>query len=76
MRIIYTSKGMRKIWDARYTLGARYLSKNTVVYIGFKGFSLVKLLLYNGQFNENSISDFGWLHISFIITSFVIFHYI
>jgi hypothetical protein len=37
MRIIYTSKGMSKIWGARYklgaryTLGARYLSKNTVI---------------------------------------------
>jgi hypothetical protein len=31
MRVIYTSKGMSKIWGARYTLGARYLSKNTVI---------------------------------------------
>jgi hypothetical protein len=31
MRGIYTSKGMsKKVWDARYTLGARYLIKNTV----------------------------------------------
>ena len=31
MRVIYTSKGMsKKFWGARYTLGARYLSKNTV----------------------------------------------
>ena len=32
MRVIYTSKGMsKKVWGARYTLGARYLSKNTVI---------------------------------------------
>jgi hypothetical protein len=32
MRVIYTSKGMsKKFWGARYTLGARYLSKNTVL---------------------------------------------
>ena len=32
MRVIYTSKGMsKKFWGARYTLGALYLSKNTVV---------------------------------------------
>jgi hypothetical protein len=31
MRVIYTSKGMSKILVARYTLGARYLSKNTLV---------------------------------------------
>jgi hypothetical protein len=31
MRVIYTSKGMsKKFGGARYTLGARYLSKNTV----------------------------------------------
>jgi hypothetical protein len=30
MRVIYTSKGMSKIWGARYTLGARYISKNAV----------------------------------------------
>jgi len=32
MRVIYASKGKsKKFWDARYTLGARYLSKNTVI---------------------------------------------
>jgi len=32
MRIIYTSKrNVEKVWGARYTLGARYLSKNTVI---------------------------------------------
>jgi len=32
MRVIYTSKGMsKKFWGARYTLGAPYLSKNTVI---------------------------------------------
>jgi hypothetical protein len=32
VHIIYTSKGMsKKFGGARYTLGARYLSKNTVI---------------------------------------------
>jgi len=32
MRVIYTSKGMsKKFGGPRYTLGARYLSKNTVI---------------------------------------------
>jgi hypothetical protein len=32
VRVIYTSKGMsEKVWGARYILGARYLSKNTVI---------------------------------------------
>jgi hypothetical protein len=30
MRVIYTSKGMSKKFGARYTLGARYISKNTI----------------------------------------------
>jgi hypothetical protein len=31
MRVIYTSKGMqKKLLGARYTLGALYISKNTV----------------------------------------------
>jgi hypothetical protein len=31
MRVIYTQKNVEKVWGARYTLGARYLSKNTVI---------------------------------------------
>ena len=30
-RYIYTKRNVEKVWGARYTLGARYLSKNTVV---------------------------------------------
>jgi hypothetical protein len=34
MRVIYTSKGMsKKFWDARYTLGALFLSENTAIKI-------------------------------------------
>jgi hypothetical protein len=36
MRIIYTSKECRKVWGARYTLGARYLSKK-IRYIAMYG---------------------------------------
>jgi hypothetical protein len=33
MYVIYTSQGMsKKCWGARYTLGARYISKYTVVH--------------------------------------------
>ena len=28
---LYIKKNVEKVWGARYTLGARYLSKNTVV---------------------------------------------
>ena len=29
-RYLYIKRNVKKVWDARYTLGARYLSKNTV----------------------------------------------
>jgi hypothetical protein len=32
MRVIYTTKrNVEKVWGVRYTLGALYLSKNTVI---------------------------------------------
>ena len=30
-RYLYIKRNVEKVWDARYTLGARYLSKNTVI---------------------------------------------
>ena len=30
---LYIKRNVEKVWGARYTLGARYLSKNTVYYI-------------------------------------------
>ena len=30
-RYLYIKRNVEKVWGARYTLGARYLSKNTVV---------------------------------------------
>ena len=29
---LYIKRNVEKVWGARYTLGARYLSKNTVIY--------------------------------------------
>jgi hypothetical protein len=29
-RYVYIKRNIEKVWGARYTLGARYLSKNTV----------------------------------------------
>jgi len=29
-RYLYIKRNVEKVWGARYTLGARYLSKNTV----------------------------------------------
>ena len=34
-RYLYIKRNVEKVWGARYTLGARYLSKNTVLLIGF-----------------------------------------
>jgi len=30
-RYLYIKRNVEKVWDARYTLGARYLSENTVL---------------------------------------------
>ena len=34
-RYLYINRNVEKVWGARYTLGARYLSKNTVVMLHF-----------------------------------------
>ena len=34
-RYLYIKRNVEKVWGARYTLGARYLSKNTVFAILF-----------------------------------------
>ena len=31
-RYLYIKRNAEKVWGARYTLGARYISKNTVLY--------------------------------------------
>jgi len=32
-RYLYSKRNVEKVWGARYTLGARYLSKNTVIHL-------------------------------------------
>jgi len=32
-RYLYIKRNVKKVWGVRYTLGARYLSKNTVIFI-------------------------------------------
>ena len=34
---LYIKRNVEKVWGARYTLGARYLSENTVVLVGATG---------------------------------------
>ena len=34
-RYLYIKRNVEKVWGARYTLGARYLSKNTVYFFNF-----------------------------------------
>jgi hypothetical protein len=36
-RYLYIKRNVEKVWGARYTLGARYLSKNTVINWIYKG---------------------------------------
>ena len=56
MRVIYTlKKNVEKVWGVRYTLGASYLSKNTVLKITAipnlmeKGQRVQPLILYHGH---------------------------
>ena len=57
MRVIYTSKGMsKKFWGARYTLGARYLSKNTVIILSILMFFIRhRYLLHHKPPNCNHV---------------------
>ena len=41
-RYLYIKRNVEKVWGARYTLGARYLSKNTV--ISFASFSTLLVI--------------------------------
>jgi hypothetical protein len=57
-------KGCGKVWGARYTLGARYLPKNTVV-------TYIKLLVFLFNF---SIANFGYYQIRMMVMSFDMEH--
>ena len=37
-RYLYIKRNVEKVWGARYTLGAPYLSKNTVIYLYIRRF--------------------------------------
>ena len=39
VRYLYIKRNVEKGWGARYTLGARYLSKNTVIKIKYEKYS-------------------------------------
>ena len=38
-RYLYIKRNVEKVWGARYTLGVRYLSKNTVFPLSYTSFS-------------------------------------
>ena len=44
-RYLYIKRNVEKVWGARCTLGARYLSKNTVIYFPSRLPSIQKGLL-------------------------------
>ena len=48
-RYLYIKRNVEKVWGARYTLGARCLSKNTVIFTAFHapdGFEARSLALW------------------------------
>ena len=46
-RYLYIKRNVEKVWGARYTLGAHYLSKNTVVCSKPLQLTCKKLLVYH-----------------------------
>ena len=50
---LYIKRNVKKVWGARYTLGARYLSKNTVLEFG-------PIVLQHGvpSYIHNTVSTF------------------
>ena len=40
-RYLYIKRNFENVWGARYTLGARYVSKNTVIRNGDRGGTVV-----------------------------------
>ena len=41
---LYIKRNVEKVWGARYTLGARYLSKNTIVLFVFRIIKMATLV--------------------------------
>ena len=56
-RYLNIKRNVEKVWGARYTLGARYLSKNTVYEVGTLGTSV---LIYQATWRY--ISDYTTVH--------------
>ena len=44
-RYLYIKRNVEKVWGARYTLGARYLSKNTVATYILEGCSVSETII-------------------------------
>ena len=44
-RYLYIKRNVEKVWGARYTLGARYLSKNTVLCYGVASHNFLEMLI-------------------------------
>ena len=55
---IYIKRNVEKVWGARYTLGARYLSKNTVITLYI--FNIHDVLVFVISNNSISISTQYW----------------
>ena len=45
-RYLYIKRNVEKVWGARYTLGARYVSKNTVIRYSYVFLSLDSKLIF------------------------------
>ena len=61
-RYLYIKRNVEKVWGAHYTLGARYLSKNTVY--AFSGIAIRMNVYYAaGDGSSNSLDKAVFFHI-------------
>jgi hypothetical protein len=56
-RYIYIKRNVEKVGGARYTLGARYLSKNTVIYFNNKPLHVLSRLAAHHQEDQLCINS-------------------
>ena len=59
-RYLYIKRNVEKVWGARYTLGARYLSKNTVILVCVLKVSFLDIVCRLGLLTFGRMDLFGF----------------
>ena len=71
-RYLYIKRNVEKVWGARYTLGARYLSKNTVIVnlSDFAGGSVSRHARYWVSWTVTETCGTGCPHVARVLPKF------